>query len=193
MVEGLPSAREDEPEVSGRRCSDHVAVRNPSRSEDEEPLPGVEPIVAHRHLTASLQHVERLVLALVDMRRGAGPSAQQPITHCSPGRITSSFRNEPASRKPIRPCRYASTRHGRLPRRSRGRSLAGLRTGIRSCSPFTLDTYRYLFPSEMEVLGDRLETVRDAAKARRARTRYGPSDNDLSGTAGGMTRLRGGG
>ena len=43
MVEGLPSAREDEPEVSGRRCSDHVAVRNRSRSEDEEPLPGVEP------------------------------------------------------------------------------------------------------------------------------------------------------
>ena len=64
---------------------------------------------------------------------------------------------------------------------------------MRSCSPFTLDTYRYLFPSEMEALGDRLEMVRDAAKARRARTRYGPTDNDLSGTAGGMTRLRGGG
>jgi hypothetical protein len=73
MEERLPSAREDEPEVSGRRCSDHVAVRNPSRSEDEEPLPGVEPIVAHRHLIASLQHIERLVLALVDMWRGAGP------------------------------------------------------------------------------------------------------------------------
>ena len=64
---------------------------------------------------------------------------------------------------------------------------------MRSCSPFTLDTYRYLFPSETEALGDRLETVRDAAKARRARTRYGPTDNDLSGTAGGMTRLCGGG
>ena len=49
------------------------------------PLPGVEPIVAHRHLMAPLQHVERLVLALVDMRRGAGPwgvdtSIEPPMT-----------------------------------------------------------------------------------------------------------------
>ena len=43
----------------------------------------------------------------------------------------------------------------------------------------TLDTYGHLFPSEMEALADRLETVRDAAIARRARTQHGPTDNDL--------------
>ena len=49
----------------------------------------------------------------------------------------------------------------------------------------TLDTYGHLFPSEMEALADRLEMVRDAALAKRARTQNGPADNDLSGTAGG--------
>lgn len=49
----------------------------------------------------------------------------------------------------------------------------------------TLDTYGHLFPSEMEALADRLEMVRDAAIARRARTQHGPADNDLGGTAGG--------
>jgi integrase len=49
----------------------------------------------------------------------------------------------------------------------------------------TLDTYGHLFPSEMEALADRLEMVRDAAIARRARTQHGPADNDLSRTAGG--------
>jgi integrase len=49
----------------------------------------------------------------------------------------------------------------------------------------TLDTYGHLFPSEMEALADRLELVRDAALAKRARTQHGPTDNDLSRTAGG--------
>ena len=49
----------------------------------------------------------------------------------------------------------------------------------------TLDTYGHLFPSEMEALADRLETVRDAAIARRARTRYGPTGSSLSEPAGG--------
>jgi hypothetical protein len=48
-----------------------------------------------------------------------------------------------------------------------------------------LDTYGHLFPSEMEAPADRLEMVRDAAIARRARTERGPTDNDLRGTAGG--------
>jgi len=49
----------------------------------------------------------------------------------------------------------------------------------------TLDTYGHLLPSEMETLADRLELVRDAAVARRTRTRGGPADNRLSETAGG--------
>jgi integrase len=49
----------------------------------------------------------------------------------------------------------------------------------------TLDTYGHLFPSEMEALADRLEMVRDAALARRARTQGGPTDNRLRETAGG--------
>jgi integrase len=49
----------------------------------------------------------------------------------------------------------------------------------------TLDTYGHLFPSEMEALADRLEMVRDAALARRARTQRGPADDRLEETAGG--------
>jgi integrase len=49
----------------------------------------------------------------------------------------------------------------------------------------TLDTYGHLFPSEMEALADRLEMVRDAALARRARTQHGPADNRLKEPAGG--------
>jgi integrase len=49
----------------------------------------------------------------------------------------------------------------------------------------TLDTYGHLFPSEMEALADRLELVRDAALAKRARTQDGPADTRLSETAGG--------
>jgi integrase len=49
----------------------------------------------------------------------------------------------------------------------------------------TLDTYGHLFPSEMEALGDRLEMLRDAAIARRARTQYGPTGSPLSESAGG--------
>jgi integrase len=49
----------------------------------------------------------------------------------------------------------------------------------------TLDTYGHLFPSEMEALADRLEMVRDAALAKRARTQRGPTDNRLGETAGG--------
>jgi hypothetical protein len=56
--------------VSGRRRCDHVGVRNPSRGVDEAPFPGVEPVVAHRHLIASFQHVGRLVRTLVDVLRG---------------------------------------------------------------------------------------------------------------------------
>jgi hypothetical protein len=41
-------------------------MKNPSRASNRS-LPTVS------HLIASLQHVERLVLALVDMRRGTGP------------------------------------------------------------------------------------------------------------------------
>jgi hypothetical protein len=48
-----------------------------------------------------------------------------------------------------------------------------------------LDTYGHLFPTEWEALADRLEMVRDAALAKRARTQHGPADNDLSGIAGG--------
>ena len=49
----------------------------------------------------------------------------------------------------------------------------------------TLDTYGHLFPSEMEALDDRLEMVRDAALAKRARTQRGPTDNRGRETAGG--------
>jgi len=49
----------------------------------------------------------------------------------------------------------------------------------------TLDTYGRLFPSEMEALADRLEMVRNAALAKRARTQRGPADNRLGETAGG--------
>lgn len=49
----------------------------------------------------------------------------------------------------------------------------------------TLDTYGHLFPSEMEALADRLEMVRDAALAKRARTQRGPTHNRLEETAGG--------
>ena len=49
----------------------------------------------------------------------------------------------------------------------------------------TLDTYGHLFPSDMEALADRLEMVRDAAMARRARTQYGPTGSPLSEPAGG--------
>ena len=49
----------------------------------------------------------------------------------------------------------------------------------------TLDTYGHPFPSEMEALADRLEMVRDAALAKRARTQRGPTDNRLGETAGG--------
>ena len=48
----------------------------------------------------------------------------------------------------------------------------------------TLDTYGRLFPSEMEALADRLEMVRNAALAKRARTQRGPADNRLGETAG---------
>jgi integrase len=48
----------------------------------------------------------------------------------------------------------------------------------------TLDTYGHLFPSDMEALADRLETVRDAAIARRERTQHGPTDDGVGVTAG---------
>jgi hypothetical protein len=48
----------------------------------------------------------------------------------------------------------------------------------------TLDTYGHLFPSEMEALADRLELVRDAAVARRSRTRRGPTEDDVGKSAG---------
>jgi integrase len=48
----------------------------------------------------------------------------------------------------------------------------------------TLETYGHLFPSEMEALA-RLELLRDAALAKRARTQDGPADTRLSETAGG--------
>jgi integrase len=38
----------------------------------------------------------------------------------------------------------------------------------------TLDTYGHLFPSELEVLGERLEAVREAARKKRPRTQDGP-------------------
>jgi integrase len=53
----------------------------------------------------------------------------------------------------------------------------------------TLDTYGHLFPSEMEALGDRLDMVRDAALARRARTHGQPPGRNRRW----MTRLRSGG
>jgi integrase len=49
----------------------------------------------------------------------------------------------------------------------------------------TLDTYGHLFPSEMEALADRLEMVRDAALAKRARTQRGPTANCVGEPAGG--------
>ena len=49
----------------------------------------------------------------------------------------------------------------------------------------TLDTYGHLLPSEMEALVDRLEMVRDAALAKRARAQHGPADNRLGEPAGG--------
>ena len=49
----------------------------------------------------------------------------------------------------------------------------------------TLDTYGHLFPSEMEALVDRLEMVRDAALAKRARAQHGPAGNRLGEPAGG--------
>ena len=49
----------------------------------------------------------------------------------------------------------------------------------------TLDTYRHLFPSEMEALANRLELVRDAALAKRGRTQGGPTGNRLGEPAGG--------
>ena len=39
----------------------------------------------------------------------------------------------------------------------------------------TLDINGHLFPSEMEALGERLETAREAARARRPRTQSGPT------------------
>ena len=48
----------------------------------------------------------------------------------------------------------------------------------------TLDTYGHLFPSEMEALADRLEMVRDAALAKRARTQRGPTNNRVGEPAG---------
>ncbi|MFL6265566.1 MAG: tyrosine-type recombinase/integrase, partial [Actinomycetes bacterium] len=53
----------------------------------------------------------------------------------------------------------------------------------------TLDTYGHLFPSEMEALADRLEMVRDAALAKRARTHGQPPGR----TRRWMTRWCGGG
>ena len=47
----------------------------------------------------------------------------------------------------------------------------------------TLDTYGHLFPSEMEALADRLERVRDTARAKRPRTGYGPTGDELSNDA----------
>jgi hypothetical protein len=48
----------------------------------------------------------------------------------------------------------------------------------------TLDTYGHLFPSEMEALGERLDAVREAARARRPRTQGGPVVVPLRETAG---------
>ena len=48
----------------------------------------------------------------------------------------------------------------------------------------TLDTYGHLFPDELEALADRLEQVRTAALANRARTQRGPAVVKLAETAG---------
>jgi integrase len=48
----------------------------------------------------------------------------------------------------------------------------------------TLDTYGHLFPSEMEALADRLETIRDAARKKGPRTQRGPVVVALGETAG---------
>jgi len=48
----------------------------------------------------------------------------------------------------------------------------------------TLGTYGHLFPSELEALAGRLELARDAALAKRLRTRRGPAEHGVSGSAG---------
>jgi integrase len=48
----------------------------------------------------------------------------------------------------------------------------------------TLDTYRHLFPSELEPLADRLERARVTALAGRARTQRGPAVVPLGESAG---------
>ena len=212
MVEGLPSAREDEPEVSGRRCSDHVAVRNRSRSEDEEPLPGVEPsdvdtstrpnkppVWAPEAFTRQTWSKNWIVSPpSVSSQKGRFSSMEPPRLN---SRSPTAVQEASHPRSGMSLLRASRAGHAGMPAPAMvgcrgGRGVARWPASEPGCARvhrLRFDTYRYLFPSEMEALGDRLETVRDAAKARRARTRYGPTDNDLSGTAGGMTRLRGGG
>ena len=76
---------------------------------------------------------------------------------------------------PVPACSSPRARASRRCRRSWGHATASI----------TLDTYGHLFPSEMEALADRLEMVRDAALAKRARTQHGPADNRLGEPAGG--------
>ena len=62
---------------------------------------------------------------------------------------------------------------------------AGCRRPARCCRSLAgLDTYGHLFPSELEVLADRLEQVRGAALARRLRTDVGSAVGLLRETAG---------
>jgi hypothetical protein len=56
----------------------------------------------------------------------------------------------------------------------------------------TLDTYGHLFPSEMDILGDRLELVRDVAVAGLGRTQRGPAETAWVDCRW-MTRFGGGG
>jgi hypothetical protein len=105
--------------------------------------------------------------------------------------------NSPRARRPIgRRIKWSSspgTFSSRKPRSGGDRVLneidpAAAERVVRSfpfLACFTLDTYGHLFPSEMEALADRLEMVRDAALAKRARTQRGPTDNRLGEPAGG--------
>lgn len=68
---------------------------------------------------------------------------------------------------------------------AQGASVKAVQTQMgHATATITLDTYGHLFPSEMEALGERLEAVREAARAKRVRTRGGPVVVSLRETAG---------
>lgn len=74
--EALAAARAHQRQHARRPVTlDHEGVGDVARQEDERAWPGgvVLAVVAERHLT--LEHVERLVLALVDVERGEAPGA----------------------------------------------------------------------------------------------------------------------